>query len=698
MISRKERIYHCVQTYTKEMLDSRLLDKNGIDALSIALDLKLDRANVSRELNSLWNAGKVIKIQGRPTLYVDYATIEAKYPNHYIPLSISSDSSLSDFIQESKKEVHKELPFHKTPLDSIIGVSGSLKEKTAQAIAAISYPPHGLPVLLIGNSGVGKREFAESLYHYCLENHILQESAQFIIVNCQDYAHSDERFMLQLLGHKKSNSLNTRSSKGLIDSTNKGIIYFDGLHKLPSKSIDLIVDILKNDSYTRIGDNHSRPLDTTVMASVRSATEPDIMDNIGLSFPVKIPFPDFNKRTPQEKLETILYLFTRESFSIQRNIKLDKSILTVFAMSQYLKNKSQLRGEIQSACSKAFSDPHNKNTYFITITFEHLSDLLLSATPFTSDNSNYFIQVLSLYKDNIIICEANGHCDALDYYKNLQHSSSDSQPALSDSPKNHSDLFEASGEHLNATLSLLVVCHGQHTASDMLHYTEKMAEESDVLMEAINYTEALSINSLLDCMSNAVERLNRGSGVLVLADIEPIIGMEASLRKRSQVPCRILPSITLKFLMDTILKCSKGASLNQFIPQITAPKPVQKEMTQEEFINHLVNDILSRTLLYVNPKKATDTLMYSLNIILDSLEREYTQEIAVKYLSHGVHMIERIIRNIPLPYYQIKQFTNVNHQLMDLVAQSLSIVSDTFAISIPSSEIAYLAEIFLHSE
>lgn len=58
-------------------------------------------------------------------------------------------------------------------------------------------------------------------------------------------------------------------------------------------------------------------------------------------------------------------------------------------------------------------------------------------------------------------------------------------------------------------------------------------------------------------------------------------------------------------------------------------------------------------------------------------------------------MIERIIRGLPLPYYQLRQFTDAHHQLMDIIAESLSIVSDTFAISIPSSEIAYLAEIFL---
>ena len=32
---------------------------------------------------------------------------------------------------------------------------------------------------------------------------------------------------------------------------------------------------------------------------------------------------------------------------------------------------------------------------------------------------------------------------------------------------------------------------------------------------------------------------------------------------------------------------------------------------------------------------------------------------------------------------------------MDTIAQSLNVASDTFGVSIPSSEIAYLAEIFL---
>lgn len=686
MITRRERIYQCVEDYTKDMVTSHKLENNGINAFDISLRLKMDRSNVSRELNSLWKEGKIIKQQGRPTLYLDYAVIHAEYPNHYIPFVISKDSSLLDFIQKPEKEVHKELPFHHTPLDSIIGIAGSMKEEIAKAIAALSYPPHGLPILLMGNAGVGKRKFAESLYYYAMESGILSENAQFIIMNCQDYAHSDERFMMQLLGYRKTNSLNTKSVKGAIDSANKGIVYFDGLHKLSVKSIDLVMDILKNGFYMRIGENHSRVLEATFIAATRENMEFDLLEDIKNMFPVRISLPDFSKRSSLEKIETILYLFTRESFSTQKNIRLDKSILSTFAMPVYHKNESQLRNEIRSACSKAFLEQNNKDAYFITIGFEHLSDFLLSSTLASQEDGSHFINTLAMYKEDAMICEANGHCDALEYFKSLPHSPS--APIEDRNPLQNS-------ESSAAFLSILLVCHGQSTASDMLQYTQKLAHGHHVLMEAINYSEDISLFLLLDLISDAVLRLNKGAGVLIWADMEPIIGMEPSILKKTGIPCKILPSVTLSALISSVMLCADGCNLEHFFPSEPVRKQNYREMSREEFINHLVNDILSRTLLYVNPKKATDTLLYSLNLILDSLNREYSQETAVKYLSHGTHMVERIVRNVSLPYYQLKQFTNTNHQLMDIIAQSLTVVSDTFAISIPSSEIAYLAEIFL---
>lgn len=163
--------------------------------------------------------------------------------------------------------------------------------------------------------------------------------------------------MLQLLGHTKTSAPGARSAKGLLDAANKGIVYFDGLHKLPSKSIDLVIDLLKNNAYTRVGENRPRPLEAVIMASVRDNLDADFMDTLRSNFPIAVSLPDFYRRSSQEKIEMILDLVTREAYSIHKNIRLDKSVLTAFALPHYPRNESQLRSEIQSACSKAFVEP-----------------------------------------------------------------------------------------------------------------------------------------------------------------------------------------------------------------------------------------------------------------------------------------------------------------------------------------------------
>lgn len=198
--------------------------------------------------------------------------------------------------------------------------------------------------------------------------------------------------MLQLLGHTKTSAPGARSAKGLLDAANKGIVYFDGLHKLPSKSIDLVIDLLKNNAYTRVGENRPRPLEAVIIASVRDNLDADFMDTLRSNFPIAVSLPDFYRRSSQEKIEMILDLVTREAYSIHKNIRLDKSVLTAFALPHYPRNESQLRSEIQSACSKAFVEPKNQDACFLTITFDHLSDFVLSAANTCPDDNHAFIR------------------------------------------------------------------------------------------------------------------------------------------------------------------------------------------------------------------------------------------------------------------------------------------------------------------
>ena len=72
---RSEKVQECVRKYTEEMLYDGRIDAEGIDASTVSLMTKIGRTNVSKELNSLWKNGQLIKLQGRPVFFLDYLTL-----------------------------------------------------------------------------------------------------------------------------------------------------------------------------------------------------------------------------------------------------------------------------------------------------------------------------------------------------------------------------------------------------------------------------------------------------------------------------------------------------------------------------------------------------------------------------------------------------------------------------------------------
>lgn len=77
MDKKKEEVYQHLIRHTAKQLQQR--GSLGRDALNISLDLQMDRSNVSRLLNQLHHEGRLIKTQGRPTLFL---------PEHHWKMSI----------------------------------------------------------------------------------------------------------------------------------------------------------------------------------------------------------------------------------------------------------------------------------------------------------------------------------------------------------------------------------------------------------------------------------------------------------------------------------------------------------------------------------------------------------------------------------------------------------------------------------
>lgn len=100
MKKRLEKVGQYLKAQTQKQLAQGLRKDVGVDALNCALDLGLDRANASKELNRLWKEGKAIKLQGKPVFYLDYGCVIERYPERYIPSILAKHEKLTDFLSE----------------------------------------------------------------------------------------------------------------------------------------------------------------------------------------------------------------------------------------------------------------------------------------------------------------------------------------------------------------------------------------------------------------------------------------------------------------------------------------------------------------------------------------------------------------------------------------------------------------------
>ena len=94
--TRRDLIMNLVREYTSESLADKSFSFERCNAFDIALDLKLDRSNVSRILNQLFNDLQLIKVEGRPTLYLSKDVIVSEYHFNNIPQIIPGKENLKN--------------------------------------------------------------------------------------------------------------------------------------------------------------------------------------------------------------------------------------------------------------------------------------------------------------------------------------------------------------------------------------------------------------------------------------------------------------------------------------------------------------------------------------------------------------------------------------------------------------------------
>ncbi len=186
------------------------------------------------------------------------------------------------------------------------GIIGSSKLLDAALDTATRVAPTDLSVLIQGESGVGKEAFSKIIHSLSKRKH-----NPFIAINCG--AIPEGTINSELFGHEKGAFTGAVSDrKGYFETVNGGTIFLDEIGEMPLDTQAMLLRILENGEYVRVGSSKVEKTDVRVIAAtnvelVKAVQKGKFREDLFYrlsTVPIKVP-------SLKERSEDILMLFRK---------------------------------------------------------------------------------------------------------------------------------------------------------------------------------------------------------------------------------------------------------------------------------------------------------------------------------------------------------------------------------------------------
>ena len=126
---------------------------------------------------------------------------------------------------------------------------------------AVKFAPTDLSVVILGESGVGKENFARIIHQFSN-----RRNNSFFVVNCGALA--KELVNSELFGHVKGSFTgSTETRKGYFEDANGGTLFLDEIAELPLESQALLLRVLQSGEYRKVGSNKIEHTDVRIVAA-----------------------------------------------------------------------------------------------------------------------------------------------------------------------------------------------------------------------------------------------------------------------------------------------------------------------------------------------------------------------------------------------------------------------------------------------
>lgn len=273
--------------------------------------------------------------------------------------------------------VEEELQKEKDPFYGFIGADKSLKEAVEKCKLSAAYPNRGMPILIFGDSGVGKSLLAEYIYKYAVYIKAIPENAPFIVLNCADYANNKELLSSVLFGYKKGTFTGAnKDTRGLIEEADQGYLFLDEVHRLSPEGQEKLFRYMDKGIVSRMGDGGQNvKLNVRLIFATTEGRE-TMLDTFLRRIPVDVTLPPFWERTLEEKYQLILYLVHQEAKIMNCHFIVSSNVINRVLSFQGQGNIGTLKNIIRLTCAKAYNE-RKREQERIPVQLRHLSDAQL---------------------------------------------------------------------------------------------------------------------------------------------------------------------------------------------------------------------------------------------------------------------------------------------------------------------------------
>jgi transcriptional regulatory protein LevR len=266
-------------------------------------------------------------------------------------------------------------------------------------------------------------------------------------------------------------------------------------------------------------------------------------------------------------------------------------------------------------------------------------------------------------------------------------------------------LYAARSTKTMKSVGVLVVTHGDSSATSM-------ADVANALLD-INHAQGINmpLNEKIDVTFNkvleAVKAIDMGKGVLMLVDMGSLTQFPDMITEKTGILTRFIDRVTTPMVIEATRKSLlPDVSLNTLYEEvISSSQYIGKKNHFEvvydfesmkncstDYYKQIIIDAVDKILSFLDAKKVCNVLNVVLDNILNDLEKPIDNSLITKFHFHCSCMVERAIRKDSLPYKDLNSLMENHGDLFKVIKKHLTLVEETFSITIPNTEIAYIIE------